>query len=108
MPADPDAMSLIREADVIYCYQQSRSDDAEQAIAQFRPPERVFDTLGMLSKRCHILRIGTEAPRRVRHIRARREEWITDTEEAMTGTRLHDPTQTSATGAAGLIGEVSA
>ncbi|WP_327072036.1 hypothetical protein [Kitasatospora sp. NBC_01302] len=88
VPKDSDAMSLVREADIIHIYQQSRAEDAQEAVTQFRLPSTLFDTLGALDKGCHILRIGKEAPRRVRHIRTRLETWMTDTDEAMTGRRL--------------------
>ncbi|WP_335983185.1 hypothetical protein [Streptomyces sp. CA2R106] len=91
VPPDSDAMSLVREADVIHIYQQSRGDDAREAVEQFRLPSRLYDTLGTLAKGCHILRIGTEAPRRVRHIRTALEVWMTDTDEAMTGRRVAGP-----------------
>lgn len=96
VPPNSDAMSLIREADVIHIYQQSRADDANEAIEQFRLPSRLYDTLGTLAKGCHILRIGTEAPRRVRHIRTDLEVWMTDTDEAMTGRRVAGPAGVSA------------
>lgn len=96
VPPNSDAMSLIREADVIHIYQQSRADDAREAIEQFRLPSRLYDTLGSLSRGCHILRIGTEAPRRVRHIRTALEVWMTDTDEAMTGRRVAGPAGVSA------------
>lgn len=91
VPKDSDAMSLVREADVIHIYQQSRANDAEEAVTQFRLPPALFDTLGALDKGCHILKIGKEAPRRVRHIRTRLEVWMTDTDEAMTGRRITAP-----------------
>lgn len=91
VPENSDAMSLIREADVIHIYQQSRADDAKQAIEQFRLPSRLYDTLGSLPVGCHILRVGSEAPRRVRHIRTQLETWMTDTNEGMTGRRMAAP-----------------
>lgn len=96
VPPNSDAMSLVREADVIHIYQQSRADDAREAVEQFRLPSRLYDTLGSLAKGCHILRIGTEAPRRVRHIRTGLEVWMTDTDEAMTGRRVAGPEGVSA------------
>ncbi|WP_433860336.1 hypothetical protein [Streptomyces kronopolitis] len=83
VPADSDAMSLVREADIIHIFRQSRSDDARQCIELFRLPATVFDMLGNLRKGVHLVRIGTEPPRRVQHIRTRLEEWLTDTDEAM-------------------------
>lgn len=96
VPPDSDAMSLIREADVIHIYQQSRGDDAHEAIEQFRLPARLYDALGSLTKGCHILRVGNEAPRRVRHIRTRLEVWMTDTDEAMTGRHMTYPKEAGA------------
>ncbi|MFD8146142.1 hypothetical protein [Streptomyces sp. NPDC059708] len=91
VPADSDAMSLIREADVIHIYRQSRADDARAVTDLFRLPPRVFDMLGTLERGVHILRIGTEPARKVRHIRTRLERWLTDTDEAMTGVRVARP-----------------
>lgn len=91
VPADSDAMSLVREADIIHIYRQSRADDAQQVIDLFRLPPTLFGPLGNLDKGVQILRIGTEAPRRVRHIRTRLEEWLTDTDEAMTSRRMTAP-----------------
>ncbi|MFF1792831.1 hypothetical protein ACFVXQ_01070 [Kitasatospora sp. NPDC058263] len=87
VPQGSDAESLIREADVVHIYQQSRADDAQQAVSQFRLPASLFETLGVLDKGCHVLKIGKEPPRRVRHIRTPLEVWMTDTDEAMTGQR---------------------
>jgi len=83
IPPGSDAMSLVREADIVHIYQQSRADDAEQAMAQFRLPPSLFDTLGSLAQGCHILKIGTEAPRQVRHLRTTMEKKMTDTDGAM-------------------------
>ncbi len=91
VPKGSDAMSLVREADIVHIYQQSRADDAEQVIQQFRLPPSLSETLGTLDKGCHILKIGKEPPRRVRHIRTRLETWITDTDEAMTGRHIVAP-----------------
>lgn len=95
VPPDSDAMSLIREADIVHIYQQSRAEDAEEAVKQFRLPPRLFDTLGALDRGCHILKIGKEPPRRVRHIRTRLEVWMTDTDEAMTGRQVLAPEGTA-------------
>ncbi|MEU7230040.1 hypothetical protein [Streptomyces chrestomyceticus] len=84
VPAGSDAMSLVREADVVHVYRQSRADDARQAVELFRLPPETFDTLGNLPQGTHVVRIGTEPPRKVQHIRTKLEEWITDTDEAMT------------------------
>jgi len=91
VPHNSDAMSLVREADVIHVYRQSRSDDAKQVIELFRLPASVFDMLGSLAKGVHLVRIGTEPPRKVLHIRTRLEEWLTDTDEAMTDRKVSVP-----------------
>ncbi len=91
VPADSDAMSLIREADIVHVFRQSRADDARQVVDLFRFPPRVFDMLGTLAKGVHVVRIGTEPARKIQHIRTRLEEWLTDTDEAMTGRQVHQP-----------------
>ncbi|MDT0342714.1 hypothetical protein [Streptomyces litchfieldiae] len=84
---DSDAMSLIREAGIVHIYRQSREDDAEQALRQFRLPTALSGQLGALAQGVHVLRIGHEPARMVQHLRTPLEVEITDTDQAMTGRR---------------------
>jgi hypothetical protein len=88
VPEDSDAMSLIREAGIVHIYRQSRDDDAAQVITQFRLPAGLSDDLGALVQGVHVLRIGAEPARLVRHLRTPLEVAITDTDQAMNRTSL--------------------
>lgn len=85
VPPDSDAMSLIRETQIVHIYQQSRDDDIAQVITMFGLPDWASETLGTLQPGQHILRINVEPARLVRHMRTRLEKWVTDTDQAMTG-----------------------
>lgn len=86
LPADSDAMSLVREAQVVHLYRQSRSDDAQTAVSLFGLPLWCQELLPAIEPGVHVLKIGKEPARLVRHIRTRIEEGFTDTDQAMTGT----------------------
>ncbi|UED84723.1 hypothetical protein [Streptomyces profundus] len=80
---DSDAMPLIREAGVVHVYRQSREDDAEQVVRQFRLPATLNGQLASLAQGVHVLRIGHEPARMVQHLRTPLEIEITDTDQAM-------------------------
>ncbi|GAA3862174.1 hypothetical protein [Streptomyces sedi] len=85
IPPDSDAMSLVREAGIVHVYRQSREDDAEEVVRQFRLPHTLNGQLAALARGVHVLRIGHEPARMVQHLRTPLEIEITDTDEAMNG-----------------------
>ncbi|MDO9380941.1 MAG: hypothetical protein Q7T56_19020 [Nocardioidaceae bacterium] len=87
LPPDSDAMSLVREAQVVHVYRQSRSDDARTVVSLFGLPSWSEDLLPAVEPGVHVLKVGKEPARLVRHIRTRIEEGFTDTDAAMTGAR---------------------
>lgn len=90
LPADSDAMSLVREAQVVHIYRQSRSDDAQTAVSLFGLPGWAEDLLPAVEPGVHVLKVGKEPARLVRHIRTRIEEGFTDTDSAMAGAGAAD------------------
>lgn len=85
IPLESDAMSLIREAQVIHCFKQSRADDRATVCELFDFPPAAADLLAVLDEGQHIMKIGAEAPRMVNHIRTTAEVAVTGTDEAMAG-----------------------
>jgi hypothetical protein len=85
VPDGSDAMALIREAGIMHVYQQDKTDDAQMCVDLFNFPAWVGDELGMLDVGRHVLKVGTEAPQLVAHVRTELETWITDTDSGMQG-----------------------
>jgi DNA-directed RNA polymerase specialized sigma24 family protein len=85
IPPDSDAMSLIREAGIVHVYAQSKEPDADAAVRLFRLPAWVTEELATLPPGVHVLKVGSEPARLVRHLRTGWEQWVTDTDAAMLG-----------------------
>lgn len=85
LPEGSDAISLIREAQVVHVFRQSRSDDAALAAKWFRFPAWTAELLPELEQGTHLLKIGKEPGREVRHLRSGIERWMTDTDAGMSG-----------------------
>ncbi|MGJ9414434.1 hypothetical protein ACHAAC_17170 [Aeromicrobium sp. CF4.19] len=85
VPEDSDAMSLIREAEVMHIYRQSREADQQACIEFLGLPPELPGLLSQLERGVHVYKAGKDAPRVVRHIRTPFEESVSDTDEAMRG-----------------------
>lgn len=85
VPDDSDANALIREAGIVHVYKQDKSDDAEMCVRLFNLPTDILEELMTLDEGQHVLKVGSEAPRFVAHVRTAREEAMTDTEAGMAG-----------------------
>ena len=85
VPDDSDANALIREAGIVHVYKQDKSDDAEMCVKLFNLPTDILEELMTLDEGQHVLKVGSEAPRFVAHVRTAREEAMTDTEAGMAG-----------------------
>lgn len=85
VPDDSDAKALIREAGIVHVYKQDRSDDAEECVKLFNLPMDILEELMTLDEGQHVLKVGSESPRFVAHVRTAREEIMTDTDEGMAG-----------------------
>ncbi len=85
IPKDSDSMSLIREAQIVHIYRQSRADDRQMCFEVFGIPEWSDKLLASLSQGVQIIKIGTEDPRIMRHIRSAIEVEVTNTDKAMLG-----------------------
>jgi type IV secretory pathway VirB4 component len=85
VPDDSDANALIREAGIVHVYKQDKSDDAETCVKLFNLPVDILEELMTLDEGQHVLKVGSEPPRFVAHVRTAREEAMTDTEAGMAG-----------------------
>lgn len=88
IPEDSDVMSLIREAEIIHTFKQSRDDDQRRAVDAFGFPTWLAPLLGSLVTGVHVLKIGAEPGQIVRHIRTPLEAGVTNTDAAMLGIGL--------------------
>lgn len=85
VPDDSDANALIREAGIVHVYKQDKSDDAEMCVKLFNLPADILEELMTLDEGQHVLKVGSEPPRFVAHVRTAREEVMTDTTAGMAG-----------------------
>jgi hypothetical protein len=85
VPRHSAAMSLLRECGLCHVFRQSRDDDITDALALFGLPEHVGDELPYFQTGEHVLRIGSETPRRVQALRTALEAELTNTDTAMAG-----------------------
>ncbi len=85
IPEDSDVMSLIREAQIIHTFRQSRDTDQQRAVDSFGFPPWVATQLASPPQGVHVLKIGAEPGQIVRHIRTPLEAGVTNTDAAMLG-----------------------
>ena len=85
IPSDSEAMSVIREAQVLHIYGQATAQDTTAVCETFHLPSEAGGLIESLRQGVHIYRLGREAPRLIQHLRSRVEERITDTDGAMLG-----------------------
>jgi hypothetical protein len=85
IPADSDAMSMVREPQTVHIYRQDKDDDIRQCADTFDLDDETAALLGSLGQGDHLLKIGSAAPIRVDHVRSSIERQLTDTDGAMKG-----------------------
>lgn len=85
VPAHSDAAALIRESGIVHVYRQDKYEEARAAVEMFNLPRHIMpDLLSLGVGRC-ILKIGSEPPRMVQHVRSALEVRVTDNDAAMAG-----------------------
>ncbi|NHA02144.1 hypothetical protein G5V59_27585 [Nocardioides sp. W3-2-3] len=85
IPSHTDAISLVKEAGIVHVYRQDKTDDIRAVIEQYGFPASIAETLRDLEQGVQIMRIGSEPPRLVRHVRSSLERDLTDSDAAMVG-----------------------
>ncbi len=90
IPKESDSMSLIREAQIVHIYRQSRADDRQMCFEVFQIPTWSDKLLSGLRQGVQIIKIGTEDPQVMEHIRSPREVAVTVTDKAMLGDYADD------------------
>ena len=83
IPADSDAIAMIKEAQTIHLYRQEHDDDIADCVRYFNLERSNADALGQLPQGDHLLKVGTTREIRVRHVRTSREVAFTATDSAM-------------------------
>lgn len=84
VPAGTHAEAIIKECDTVLVYQQKKAHDAEAAVEMFDFPASSRDTILNLSTGSCLMKIGKEAPFEAKHLRSAVEEYLTDTDKALT------------------------
>lgn len=85
IPANSDAISMIKETGIVHVYRQDKTDDIFAVLEQYGFPATIAETLRDLEQGVQVMRIGGEPPRLVRHVRSTLERDITDSDAAMVG-----------------------
>lgn len=83
IPADSDAIAMIKEAQTIHLYRQEHDDDIADCVRYFNLERSNAAALGQLPQGDHLLKVGTTREIRVRHVRTSREVGFTATDSAM-------------------------
>jgi hypothetical protein len=83
IPDDSPAIAMIKDSDTVFCYRQSRRDDAEAVERLFDFPAGSAHALTRLSEGVSFCKIGSRRPFVHRHIRSEIEESVSNTDEAM-------------------------
>jgi hypothetical protein len=83
IPADSDAIAMIKEAQTIHLFRQEHDDDIADCVRLFNLERSNAAALGALPQGDHLLKVGTHKEIRVRHVRTEREIGFTETDAAM-------------------------
>jgi len=86
VPADSAAISAIKEAGVVVMYRQDKLDDAQRVVELFNLPPATVQTLMTLPQGACLIKVGSQKPVLVTHLRSPWEAVLTDTDDAMTST----------------------
>ncbi len=85
VPKDSPAVAMIKEAETVFLYKQANDDDARECVRLFNLPSSAHSLLVDLPVGTPILKIGSETPIIVSHLRSDLEVQLTNTDEAMRG-----------------------
>lgn len=83
IPTDSPAIALVKEAQTVHLYRQSRADDIAACVRLFNLDPGSANTLGTLKDGHHLLKIGTRPEVHVEHVRSALEVELTNTDTAM-------------------------
>jgi len=86
VPEDSPAVATIKEAGVVVMYRQDKLDDAQRIVSTFNLPASAVETLMALPQGTCLIKVGTQAPVLVTHMRSSWESSVSDTDDAMTST----------------------
>lgn len=84
VPAGTHAEAIIKECDTVLVYQQKKAHDARAAVDMFDFPASSYSTILNLATGSCLMKIGKEAPFELKHLRSEVEEYLTDTDKALT------------------------
>ncbi|KXP11595.1 hypothetical protein AXK57_21890 [Tsukamurella pulmonis] len=88
LPEGSAAQSLMRENGIIFCYRQGRRRDAEEVCSLYNFPPGTEDILMSLPRGVCLAKIGSNAPLVMEHVRSPLEEYWTDTDDVIMGSRV--------------------
>ena len=112
IPADSDAVAMLKETGIVHVYRQDKTDDIVAVVEQYGFPTNISETLRDLEQGVQIIRIGSEPPRLLRHVRSALERNVTDSDAALVGraklgTELRNDDEDDASSAVDVTLEVS-
>ena len=83
IPADSEAIAMIKEAQTIHLFRQEHEDDIADCVRYFNLEQSNGASLGTLQQGDHLLKVGTQKEIKVQHIRTENEIVFTETDSAM-------------------------
>src|SRR5664279_3740180 len=83
IPADSDAIAMIKEAQTIHLFRQEHDTDIQDCVKYFGLEASNAGVLGSLPQGEHLLKVGAHKEIRVNHVRTAREVQFTETDKAM-------------------------
>jgi len=83
IPADSEAIAMIKEAQTIHLFRQEHDDDIADCVRYFNLEHSNGASLGTLQQGDHLLKVGTQKEIKVQHIRTANEIVFTETDSAM-------------------------
>lgn len=87
LPSDSPARALLQEAETAFIFGQSLRSDATACVELYNLPPGTEDTIMSLERGTCLLRIGSDPPLLVQHIRSPTEIRLTETDATLTGRR---------------------
>lgn len=83
IPADSEGMSLLREAQTVHIFGQSRSTDAERCVQEFNLDPGAASMISNLAPHTHLFKRGSAPEQLVRMNLTRLERELIDTDQAI-------------------------
>jgi hypothetical protein len=84
-PATSPARALLQEAETVFIYRQGRLPDAQACVDLWNLPAGSVETIMNLKQGQFLLKIGSQRPIMVNHLRSSHEIELTDTDAAVIG-----------------------